>query len=357
MAEIKNINERMMLDRFRAGETILAPLILHRVMEESREGADACVEIGFPEDTETFAFALESKARSTSDVFHGAIQQALLYTRLSNLHPMIQVPYLSPTRLEELENLKVSGIDMCGNGFVFIPNRLCVLRSGKPNLYPDSRSLVNPFQGRSAMVARMLIMQPEWETLSELAEAIGKHSQARRLSLSQVSKAISTLSEDLIVIKDGQRIRLVDPTGLLDGLNRAWRQRLPRRQRNYRSVDSNLSFAKLSADKKLKWSLTGESSASRYGTMAQAGPQKLAVSDLELAESLLPIEPESVPNFADIVFMQTDDDAYFFANEEDDAGIRYASRVQTWLELNTGDGRQRDTARDLYQAIIEEAKR
>ena len=270
---------------------------------------------------------------------------------------MIQVPYLSPKRLNELESLGISGIDMCGNGFVFIPNRLCVLRTGHPNLYPDSRSLVNPFQGRSAMVARMLVIQPEWETLSELAEAIDKHSQSKGLSLSQVSKAISTLGEELIVNKDGQRIRLTDPSGLLDGLSKAWRNPLPKRQRNYRSAESKLSLAKLSCDEKLAWSLIGESSAPRYCTMAQSGPKRIAVSDLDRAESLLLVKHESVPSFADVVLMETDDDGYFFANEEDDLGIRYASRIQTWLELNVGDARQRDSARDLYQAITKEVKR
>jgi hypothetical protein len=57
-----------------------------------------------------------------------------------------------------------------------------------------------------------------------------------------------------------------------------------------------------------------------------------------------------------IVLIETQDDAAFIASEQDNNGVRYASRIQTWLELNAGDARQRETAKDLYQTIITTAK-
>jgi len=53
-----------------------------------------------------------------------------------------------------------------------------------------------------------------------------------------------------------------------------------------------------------------------------------------------------------IVLIETQDDAALFANEQDEDGVRYASRIHIWLELNAGDARQRETAKDLYQSII-----
>jgi hypothetical protein len=53
-----------------------------------------------------------------------------------------------------------------------------------------------------------------------------------------------------------------------------------------------------------------------------------------------------------IVLIETQDDAALFANEQDEDGVRYASRIHIWLELNVGDARQRETAKDLYQSII-----
>jgi hypothetical protein len=117
-----------------------------------------------------------------------------------------------------------------------------------------------------------------------------------------------------------------------------------------------LNLSGLSNSSKLAWSLTGESSATRYCTTAQGGPTKVTVSDLKLAESLLSLTPESVPSFADIALIETQDDAAFFVNEQDEDGVRYASRIQTWLDLNAGDARERETAKDLYPSIIKASK-
>jgi hypothetical protein len=38
-----------------------------------------------------------------------------------------------------------------------------------------------------------------------------------------------------------------------------------------------------------------------------------------------------------IVLIETQDDAALFANEQDEDGVRYASRIHIWLELNAGD--------------------
>ena len=54
--------------------------------------------------------------------------------------------------------------------------------------------------------------------------------------------------------------------------------------------------------------------------------------------------------------MESEEDEYYFANERDEAGVLYANRVQTWLELNAGDARQRETAKDLYQTIIRKTR-
>jgi hypothetical protein len=143
---------------------------------------------------------------------------------------------------------------------------------------------------------------------------------------------------------------------MLDQLGKNWRLNPSGRNRFYRSSKGPLKLSELSNSTGLAWSLTGESSATRYCTIAQGGPLKVAVSDLKLAESLLSLTPESVPSFADIVLIETRDDAAFFANEQDEDGVRYASRIQTWLELNAGDARQRETAKDLYQSIIKASK-
>ncbi|MEO8268517.1 MAG: hypothetical protein ABI557_02280 [Aureliella sp.] len=355
MAENTKIDDQFMLDRLRPGAPLLPPLVIRGAAQQYDRTIDALIDVSFAADNATERFTVECNTRSTPEVFRKAIHQASENAQRLDCYPMIFLPYLSPSRLDELEALAVSGIDLCGNGIVYVPNHMCVLRTGHRNLYPDSRPLANPYRGRSALVARMLITHRQWDTLSELTEAIEKQSQLKGLSLSQVSKAISASVEEMIVTKEGNTIKLTDPVRLLDNLGKGWRPRPPRRQRNYRSLDGKPKLSELSRSNKLAWSLTGESSATRYCTIVQGGPVRVAVSDLKLAESLLPLTAESVPSFSDIVLIETKDDEYFFANERDDEGIRYAGRIQTWLELNNGDARQRETAKDLYQAIIQEA--
>ena len=48
-----------------------------------------------------------------------------------------------------------------------------------------------------------------------------------------------------------------------------------------------------------------------------------------LSEPTYRLTPESVPSFADIVLIEMQGDAAFFANEQDKDGVRYACRIQT----------------------------
>ncbi len=356
MDENTKIDEQFMLDRLRPGLALLPPLGIRDAVFHYDRAIDALVDVAFSNDVSTERFAVECKTRSTTEDFRKATQQASDNARRLKCNPLIFLPYLSPDRLAELEGLAVSGIDLCGNGFVYVPNRICILRTGQSNLYPDSRPVANPYRGRSGIVARMLIAKPQWDTLSELTGEIENQSQLKGPSLSQVSKAITAFVEESLVIKQGNTIKLTDPIRMLDHLRKNWRRCQPRQQRSYRSLEGEPKLNELSSSENLAWSLIGESSATRYCTIAQGGPLKVAVSDLKLAESLLTLTPESVPSFADIVLIETKDDETFFANEQDHEGIRFASRIQTWLELNDGDARQRETAKDLYQTIIKESK-
>ena len=212
--ENRKPSESLMLARFRVGEVLLAPFIIRSVLENaSRESmADARLGVELPGNPELFHFVVESKSRSTPESIQAAIRSAKRAASPFEW-PMIQVPFLSPEQLSELESAQVSGVDLCGNGLVIVPGRLYVLRTGHENQYPDSRPLSNPYRGRSAMVARILFRDPRWETLSELAHAVARAGE--KLSLPQVSKAVQALKEDMIVSKKDGSIELIDAMRLM----------------------------------------------------------------------------------------------------------------------------------------------
>jgi len=350
---IRKLSEYEMVTRLAEGELLLSPLRIARRRTDDLGRADARIEIGWPDQGESFPFVVEVKPQSTPQAVMGAVAQAKANARPGE-YPMVLVPFLSPERLAELEREAVSGIDLCGNGLIVVPGRLYILRSGQPNIYPESRPLNNPYRGRSAMVARRLLSQPRQGSLGDLRAAI--QESGADLSLSQVSKAVTAMQEDLILSKAGGAITLQEPLRLLDSLARAWSGNSVKDRRALR-ISPDLDWASaFSSAPELKWAITGESSARRYTSFSQGGPRQIAVSSLTLALRVLDGAPEEIPSFADIELIESGEAGLYFANEVDKTGQRWASRLQTWLELQAGDARQQEAAKDIRVQILKEVK-
>ena len=350
----EKLTEQVMWTRLTPGSVLLAPLIVRsRDLEVPRENGwiDALIEVLLPgKQPSLFRFVVETKSRSTPEAVYAATAKARMATR-NDEWPMIQVPYLAPDRLELLEQMEVSGVDLCGNGVVLIPDRLYVVRSGQPNKYSDSRPLNNPYRGKSALVARTLLNEPSWPILSNMVRWIEKDGTI--LSLAQASKAVQALEEDLMVSKNGSTIKLQDPMRLLNKLGSEWRKPDVHARKAFRIHENSANWiSRLSSDDKLRWTVTGESSASRYVVFSQGGPLQIAVSNLSWAAALLGGVEESVPNFADVELLEIDDQGVFFQANPDEWGMRWASRLQTWLELQAGDARQQAAAKEVREQIL-----
>ena len=354
MTDDKKISEETMLDRLWPGTDLLWPLTvrkceLHPLTPGGRQRVDARIVLARRDTDETFSFVVEAKSRATPQYLQSAVIQARKATEGSSDLPMIMLPYLSTDQLKDLESQSVSGVDMCGNGVVIVPDRLYVSRTGQPNLYPDSRPLSNPYRGRSAMVARMLLSRPRWESLNALAAAI--KDAGVEVSLAQVSKAVRALTEELIVLRADGAIFLREPLRLLDRLGAEWRTPEPCARQSVRLPNGYHWPSQLAKEPAFRWTLTGDTSVDRYTTFAQSGPRRAVVENIPRAISLLGAKPEPTPNFADLELVESDEPGYFFGNEIDH-GVRWASRLQTWLELQSGDARQQEAARDLRERIL-----
>ncbi len=60
--------------------------------------------------------------------------------------PLLFVPFLSERQLQELEQEKISGIDLCGNGVVVVPDVFAVFRSGEKNRFTSSAPIENIYR-------------------------------------------------------------------------------------------------------------------------------------------------------------------------------------------------------------------
>ena len=350
----RKITESKLFESFQKGSFLLRPFIIEQIERGVRiypsYVADAVIDAKLPESGELLKFVVEAKTSNTPLIVQRAIVQVKEASENSSYNPMIIVPYLSPERLSELEKEKVSGVDLCGNGVLIVPDRIYVFRSGQPNRYRESRPLNNPYKGRSAMVARMFLMQSEFSSLNALQKMLGIAGE--KMVISQVSKAVQALENDLIVSKSGGMISLLNPSLLLDRLSAEWKRPVFRSQQNLRLPAGLNSLSSLSQDPLLKWAVTGESSVLQYAVFAQGKPLKIAVTDIAAAFKLIEGIPEPVANFADVVLFETDEPGFFFSNSLDASGIRWAGRLQTFLELSAGDARQKEAAADIRKQIL-----
>jgi hypothetical protein len=189
--------------------------------------------------------------------------------------------------------------------------------------------------------------------VNSLAAAI--EGRGGKLSLSQVSKTLKALEQDLVIDRsDG--VALVDPIGLLKKLGREFRLLQPRDSQLLRiDPDGPLYVQPLNDVLGLGWAVSGESSVQHHGGLVDMGPQKIVVRDLRKAVAALVSNnaaEESIRNFASIELLETDNPSSFFSIVRDGTGVRWASEVQTWLELQDGGSRQQDAAYHLRERIL-----
>ena len=344
----RKLRESDLLAIFQPGAAILPPLVVRSCTTLGKEAcADLRAELSWQNEDTRFAFVIEARTQSTPSAVRNMINQ--VREAATEAQPMIVVPYLSPERLDVLERENVSGVDLCGNGIVIVPGRLYVRRTGQPNQYRESRPLNNPYAGRSALVARMLLERKQWRSLNDLAAAI--REAGTELSLPQASKAVRALQDDLIVVKKKGLITLQEPLRLLHRLGQAYRKPKDQTSAALKLPKGTDWACALTSETTLRWALTGESSAVRYAVLGQSGPPKIAVTNLQLAQACLKGLEERIPNFADVELVETDEPGTYFQNEVDQ-GVRWASRLQTWLELQAGDARQQAIAGDIYTQLI-----
>ena len=261
-----------------------------------------------------------------------------------------------------LEAEGVSGVDLCGNGYINVPNRTYILRTGQRNLYPSSRPLNNPYWGRSAMIGRLFLVRNNFKTLSELWKVLKDYGEA--LVISQVSKAVQALTDDLVVSKSEGKLSLFDPDKLLNKLAFNWGEKggrfALRKSSGFKLKNGLSSLSILSKDSSLQWTITGESSVQRYTPFSQGGPKKVVVSNVINSLKLLideDNEVEPVDSFADVIIYGTNEPGFFFGKETDSSGVNWAGMVQTYIELANGDARQLEAAAKIKSKILKEFKR
>ncbi|QDU59443.1 hypothetical protein Pan216_04200 [Planctomycetes bacterium Pan216] len=330
-----------------------------RVVETAKrlgasDRVDAVAEVAW--NKSTFAFAVQTRVQFNPKAIQEAAQQATRLAKQLKANPMIVTPFLSEEQLRFLESQQVSGIDLCGNGVILVPNRLLIYRTGNPNKYPSSSPIRNVYRGASSLVARTFLLRAEYETSQKLLDEI--RTRRGDVTLSTISKACSSLEDDLIIERQRKgrttRLRLLQAEKLLNSLADNYEAPVIRQKFIGKCDLDDQAFEAIARD----WSQetqervvrTGSSSSEHYATMAREPIRCYYCTDATGILKRLGNSARETERFPNFQVLETDDPIVFF----DVRDSVDASPLQAFLELNAGDKRERETAEQIRQRLLKD---
>lgn len=347
--------EAEVFDLLRTGRLAVGPV--HFEPEPVSHGdADGILKASVDGSNKSWRFIYESKANWTR---RSRVQACERLRRTGGeLLPLLIGPYWSEADLGEIRELGASAIDVCGNGLLFDPPRLFVLRTGakkKKRLAPTPRLAVYTSSNIATLVPRVFLCQREFPSTRAVLEAC--HSRMMRvegtrrlpLALSTVSKALKELDSDLITERRGRRRCLRDGNLLIEYLRRDFRLPTGSLAEFKTRLPPEVVWGRLSELRpEERYVVTGRGSAGRYTDLAGPGRIQLYVSNLpRFADALKAKRTRTFPN---LEICETEEEAPFFDAQEE-RGVPWASPLQSYLELSRleSDPRERGVAADLRE--------
>lgn len=357
----KSITEEEMLAFLEEGQLQFPPLQVADVQTRpflAEKGGqaeqDALLALRLRE--KTYRFAVEIKGLWTPKVVAMAVDQARRYAALAGLYPLILVPYLSEEWLLKLEAQGVSGIDLCGNGVVIVPDELLVLRTGFPNRFRWEGAIKNVYRKNSSIVARAFLLVPQFDSVKEALAEIRR--RGGEVTNATVSKVCKSLEADLVIERSrgatpvARRLRLLQPEKLLDLLaNNYVPPEVSRTFRGKCGLPPEALCERLAqgaADSSARVVLTGASSVEAYAVMAREPVQSFYCTDVDKVVTRLGGDVRETDRFANVTFQETREDFVYF----DRRPALVASPIQSYLELVKGDKREKETADQVRRVIL-----
>lgn len=325
---------------------------------------DGRLRVHLPRYGQSHTFVFEFKKDWTARPFSEAIKQARAYAADSGDLPLVILPYMSDEHLDTLYEADISGMDLCGNALLNVQPDWFVRFTGRPNRFRSTQPLKSPYQGKSALVARALLACPVLPN----AEALRAEVEQRGGKVSQpvISRALKAFRDDLIVGSQGEySVVLLQPEKLLDRLLTQWRMTVE----DWQKSGSTVLWRGRTDEKPetilahlFKRSHQSGSSAVLTGLTSSVQRTNLTIEDTnylyvpqvgDLLDNLKVTETRRFPN---LELWSPPDEAVFFDAMTDERGWKWASPLQTYLELETGDARLQGTAGEFRAALLNDMK-
>ena len=328
-------------------------------------------------EEQTFEFAAEFKSRNTPRIFEEALNVIQKAPQRRQMLPMLVVPYLRENQLDELQQRKLSGIDLSGNGVLTVPGKLLVYRTGSPNKFPDSAPTKYAYRGATSLVAREFLCQAAFQSLADIEKDISIRGGS--VVLSTISKALKRLESDLIVDRTSTGLRLRQPDKRLEKLAESYvdpkttknatfaikrpalttkGSQLAARDLNLtaKSSPSSLSTLLSEGTRQTTLALTGRSSIENYAVMGRQEWPVLYTTNIDRLIRTWGEKVEETSRFIDFELRETDDPTVYFDIRMKE-NLPYASPIQVFMECSSGDKRERETALQVKDLILRELRK
>lgn len=322
-------------------------------LDETKYRPDAALE--FEWQGVSRKFVAELKQISTPRVLEEAMRQISRYanwftqSREDNTYlPMVIMPYLSPAALDRLAAEGISGIDLSGNGVINVPGNWFVYRAGAKNRFPSNAPIKNVFRGASSLVSRVLLLHRSFASVSDVLEEIER--RGGKTTLPTVSKVLKELREELLVGGENG-IEVLDAKRLLDTLARNYRGADIRRRLRGKVNSVGAALPKLMAAAEEAGLLLAGSDPTRYAIMPGDG-QVTAVYTSSIDRLLDGVYFDETSRYPNIELLETGDQTIYFDRRRAD-GVYWISPLQAYLELASSGKRERETAEQIRQDLLD----
>lgn len=287
--------------------------------------------------------------------------------RLKSLRPDIAIavltPMLSPQAQAFCINNAIDFMDLAGNLYINVPGKFTLQRSGKRlrvdwKSDADSQRTINVFSGRSSRVLRVLLEKPKSWAITEIArELVTETSRSSvilgsridfEISLGSVSKAITSLEEQLLVRRRGSSIFVPEPSRLLVQWAEKYKERYRWRLRSSFQMGNPFGRDLQSIGKGLeeliknRYAFTGAIAVSKEAPFVDIDIADVFLVSKDSDVKLRNLKSQSTAGPA-LRFMYPYDTGVFMYSKEM-GKARVVSNIQAYLDLYARGGR------DLKQA-------
>jgi len=222
------LKESEMIEQLQKEPDKFAPLTIRNIdwtTSSSKDiGADAFIDFCI-EDGPCFKALVEVKNVATPKNISLTVNQLSIFINRLNdkeVIPLTIVPYMRMEQANKLHQNGISWIDLCGNMMIKVNGKIYIERTGKKNQFPDTSPIKKIFEGTSSLVSRALLLKKElFRSFYELIDFINQ--RGGDITLSTVSKVISSLEEELLVTKIESGIVVNNREKLLEKLLEGYR--------------------------------------------------------------------------------------------------------------------------------------